>query len=620
MIVFACSRCGKELQVEDALAGQTSRCTTCGSNLPVPLYPVASPVPDSDVPGGESPHPSGLSPVGGVDGSTPLPKPWRAEIDREAATVPPGPSYGAATAAMRQAAQAVGVRPELYDFLAPPQAPEELGRLGHYRVLRVLGSGGMGVVFQAEDINLKRMVALKAMLPVLAVSESARQRFLREAVTSAQLDHDHIVRIYQVDEDRGVPYLAMQLLKGESLDTRLQREPRLPVREILRIGREIAEGLAAAHEQDLVHRDIKPANIWLETRSQETGIRNRGESSSASSRPRVKILDFGLARALSGAVQLTQTGAIVGTPAYMAPEQAGKTVDHRCDLFSLGCVLYRMSTGQQAFYGADTVSTLLAVATDTPRSPGELNPDLPPALSALILRLLAKRPEDRPSSARAVIEAIQSIEAEEAALSFSPKKLVAGLTARIPHSKWMSALSKLKASRRSAAAPPLIRPPDSSPAPFSPPPAAPPAFRRPVPLRRIAPLPTFVPRRRRRWLRFLIIGALFVLMIRLTVRNITGPVVIETGEPGQGVAVTVGGKPLIEFRGHGAPAEAKEAAESYLANHFQSPVITSSKLTDEDHAVFEGTGKQDGKKKRFRLEVARKQADAPWEAGLPTFK
>ena len=478
----------------------------------------------------------------------------------------------------------------------------------------------MGVVFQAEDINLKRMVALKAMLPALAVSESARERFLREAVTSAQLDHDHIVHIYQVGEDRGVPYLAMQLLKGESLDTRLQRESRLPVREILRIGREIAEGLAAAHEQGLIHRDIKPANIWLESRSQETGIRNRGESSTASFRPRVKILDFGLARALSGAVQLTQTGAIVGTPAYMAPEQAGKTVDHRCDLFSLGCVLYRMSTGQQAFYGADTVSTLLAVATDTPRSPGDLNPDLPPALSALILRLLAKRPEGRPPSARAVIEAIQSIEAEEAALSFSPKKLVAGITARIPRSKWLSALSRRKTSRRSAMAPPLNRPSERSPAPFSPPPPVPPALRRPVPLRRIAPLPTFVPRRRRRWLRFLIIGALIVLMIRLTARNITAPVVIETDEPGQGIAVTVGGKKIIEFHGHGVPTEAREAARSYLDSQFESTSISSSKLTEENHAVFEGTGKQNGKKKRFTLEVVRKQADAPWEAGSLSIK
>src|SRR5438552_7806103 len=152
-------------------------------------------------------------------------------------------------------------------MLAPAQAPGELGRLGSYRVLKVLGTGGMGVVFEAEDTLLKRVVALKAMKPDLAASPVQRQRFLREAQAMAQLDHEHVVAIHQVGEDRGVPFLAMPLLRGETLEARLRsRKANTPlsVPEALRVGREVAEGLAAAHRQGLTHRDIKPANIFLE--------------------------------------------------------------------------------------------------------------------------------------------------------------------------------------------------------------------------------------------------------------------------------------------------------------------------------------------------------------------
>ena len=154
----------------------------------------------------------------------------------------------------------------------------------------------MGVVFRAEDPQLLRPVALKAMLPALAVSESARQRFVREAQAAAAIRHDHIVSVYQVGEDRGVPYLAMEFLEGEPIDKRLHRQRKPLTAEVIRVGREIALGLAAAHKRGLVHRDIKPANIWLEA---ETG--------------RVKILDFGRARAATEGGKLTQLGAIVGT-------------------------------------------------------------------------------------------------------------------------------------------------------------------------------------------------------------------------------------------------------------------------------------------------------------------
>jgi serine/threonine protein kinase/WD40 repeat protein len=292
---------------------------------------------------------------------------------------------------------------EVYALLAPSQDPGEIGRLGNYRVLRVLGTGGMGVVFQAEDLALKRHAALKAMKPSMAASPSARQRFLREAQATAAIKHDHIVTIYQVGQQRGVPFLAMELLEGESLEERLRRTGRLPVAEVLHIGRETAEGLAAAHKRGLMHRDIKPANLWLESLP--------GESGGSASRYRVKILDFGLARAVSDEAHLTQQGVIVGTPAYMAPEQAtGQVVGARCDLFSLGCVLYRLCTGAAAFKGKDAIAVLLAVASEHPKPPRQLNPEVPPALNNLILRLLAKDPADRPSSAAAVVKALTAIE------------------------------------------------------------------------------------------------------------------------------------------------------------------------------------------------------------------
>jgi hypothetical protein len=317
--------------------------------------------------------------------------------------------------------------PELYDFLAPPQAPDELGRLGPYRVLQVLGAGGMGVVFRAEDPQLARLVALKAMLPALAASASARQRFLREGRATAAIKHDHIVTIYQVGEDRGVPYLAMELLEGEPLDARLQREGKLPPAEVLRIGREMGLGLAAAHARGLIHRDIKPPNVFLVSGEEPKSPSDHSPLTTHHS-PKVKILDFGLARAAGEEGRITQQGAIVGTPAYMAPEQAqGKGVDARGDLFSLGCTLYRMATGAPPFTGTDMISTLMAVATETPRPPCEVESTLPPALSDLILKLLAKEPGDRPPSAQAVAEALERMAREPAA---------PGAVRRVSGKKW----------------------------------------------------------------------------------------------------------------------------------------------------------------------------------------
>jgi formylglycine-generating enzyme required for sulfatase activity/tRNA A-37 threonylcarbamoyl transferase component Bud32 len=301
------------------------------------------------------------------------------------------------------------------DFLAPPQAADELGRLGDYRILKELGAGGMGLVFEAEDTHLKRHVALKVMRPEFAKNDTARQRFLREARATAALEHDHIIPIYQVGTEGDVTFLAMPLLRGETLCDRLAREGWLSPAEALRIGREIAEGLAAAHECGLIHRDIKPANVWLEDR---TPKRPTGEpmAEPPMATSRVKILDFGLARPQADDARLTSTGTIWGTPAYMAPEQAaGKKVDHRCDLFSLGSVLYEMTTGQLPFPGADRMTVLWSLAVETPKPVRDLNPAVPPALADLTMRLLAKDPKDRPQTARAVAATLAAVERGQAA-------------------------------------------------------------------------------------------------------------------------------------------------------------------------------------------------------------
>jgi hypothetical protein len=279
---------------------------------------------------------------------------------------------------------------EVCACLIPPQSPDELGRLGQYRVLEVIGVGGMGVVFRAVDETLGRQVALKVIRPTLAASPQARKRFLAEARAAAALTHDHIVTIYQSGEDGAVPYLAMQLLAGETLETRLDREPILPLPEVLRIGREVASALDFAHRHGFIHRDIKPANIWLEA---GTG--------------RVKILDFGVVRLGADSTHRTAQGVAIGTPAYMAPEQAGgEPIDARADLYSLGCVLYRLATGDLPFRGKDILALLRNMAVGRPVPPERFNPTLPKSLSRLIQRLLARDRNDRPASASEVIAAL----------------------------------------------------------------------------------------------------------------------------------------------------------------------------------------------------------------------
>ena len=205
------------------------------------------------------------------------------------------------------------------------------------RCVEVIGRGGFGVVLRAFDDRLHRIVAIKVLAPPYAAVGSARKRFIREARAAAAVKNEHVVGIYDVQEDANPPYLVMELIEGMSLQDKLDKQGTVGVKEILRIGLQTAEGLAAAHKQGLVHRDVKPANILL-----ENGVE------------RVKITDFGLARAADDA-SLTQSGTVAGTPTYMSPEQAnGDAVDHRSDLFSLGTVLYAMCTGHSPFRGNNT--------------------------------------------------------------------------------------------------------------------------------------------------------------------------------------------------------------------------------------------------------------------------
>lgn len=263
-------------------------------------------------------------------------------------------------------------------FLAPTDDPRMIGRLGFYEVSGVIGYGGMGVILKALEPALNRHVALKVLWPHLAAHGAARQRFAREARAAAAVVHEHVVPIYSVDENQGLPYIVMQYVPGRSLQDRISRDGALSIEQVLRIGRQIASALSAAHAQGLVHRDIKPGNILLE-RSIE----------------RVLVTDFGLAQAADDA-SLTHSGMVAGTPPFMSPEQArGELIDHRSDLFSLGSVLYTMCAGHPPFRAATTMGALTRICNDAARPLREINSAVPQWLDAFIARLMDKDPSRR---------------------------------------------------------------------------------------------------------------------------------------------------------------------------------------------------------------------------------
>jgi tRNA A-37 threonylcarbamoyl transferase component Bud32 len=306
---------------------------------------------------------------------------------------------------------------EALSRLAPAREAGSLGRLDYYEILEIAGRGGMGVVFKARDTKLQRIVAIKTLAPQLAAVGSARKRFVREAQAAAAVRDDHVVSIHAVHDDGAIPYLVMEFIDGTSLAERIKRDGALEAKEILRIGLQTAEGLAAAHKQGLVHRDIKPANILL-----ENGVQ------------RVKIADFGLARAVDAA-HLTQSGVVAGTPLYMSPEQArGELADHRSDLFSLGSVLYTLCTGRPAFLAATTMAVLKRVCEETPRPIREANPDLPDWLAVIVERLLAKDPRNRFQSAAELAKVLGRHLAELQQPGVAPTS-AASLTAAAPRKR-----------------------------------------------------------------------------------------------------------------------------------------------------------------------------------------
>jgi urea transport system substrate-binding protein len=297
-----------------------------------------------------------------------------------------------------------------YPFLSPPKQLGDLGWMDGHRILGILGEGGMSIVFDAEDDLLHRRVALKVLRPNL-VDPLMRERFLREGRVLAAMPHDHIVAVYQVGEHQGVPYLTMERLEGQSLEDRLKRDKWLALGEALQITLEAAEGLQVAHERNLVHRDIKPSNIWLESRGGRSPQGTVGEKAT-----RVKIIDFGIVRVPQQDEGLTRVGQVLGTPLFMAPEQAaGEPLDGRADLYSLGCVLFQMVTGQQPFSGAssDTMLLLRSVMRGEIPKVTDLAPQLNPAVAELIHDLLARDPKQRPADANALIARLRRLETEE---------------------------------------------------------------------------------------------------------------------------------------------------------------------------------------------------------------
>ena len=270
------------------------------------------------------------------------------------------------------------------DFLDKSPDPKLLGRLSTFDIVRVVGRGGMGVVLHAYDPNLQRDVALKLLDPNLGSNITARQRFTREARAAAAVSHENIVAVHLVDEDpkSGLPFFVMQLVAGESLEQRLRRVGKLPLKDVVRLAARAAAGLSAAHASGLIHRDIKPGNMLLESPDD-----------------RLKLTDFGLARAAED-LRLTKTGFVSGTPLYMAPEQAkGDEADHRADLFSLGVVLYEALAGKPPFEGKTPLAVLRRVADEPHVALNKYSPDVPKWFEDVIDRLLSKNPDDRYASA-----------------------------------------------------------------------------------------------------------------------------------------------------------------------------------------------------------------------------
>ena len=277
--------------------------------------------------------------------------------------------------------------------------------VAHFRIGEPLGSGGMGVVYQAEDIRLGRPVALKFLAPELVRDPSAKERFLTEARAASALDHPNLCTILEVGESEdGLLFLAMPLYAGESLERRIARGP-LPIEEALEIASQTAHGLAKAHQPGIVHRDVKPGNLFVTS----DGV--------------VKVLDFGIAK-LMGEVGPTRLGAVLGTPAYMAPEQTrGEPVDARADVWSLGVVFYEMLAGRRPFTGGSGAAVVHAVLHETPEPLVRLRPEVPADIERIVSRMLAKAPEERYANAAEALADLRNAQDRPTTGSLSPPSI-----------------------------------------------------------------------------------------------------------------------------------------------------------------------------------------------------
>ena len=267
----------------------------------------------------------------------------------------------------------------------------EVGQqLGNYKIVKELGKGGMGMVYKAHQVSLNREVALKVLPKHLSEDEDFIKRFHREAESAAKLNHPNIVQIYDIGEEEGIHYFAMEYVDGKDISQLVKEKGKLPICEIAEIGIQTTKALCASHNAQIVHRDIKPGNIMVTAKGN------------------VKVTDFGLARATTTTTQLTTAGMIVGTPTYMSPEQAeGKQVDIRSDIYSLGVVMYELLTGASPFRAETPTALMYKHIHEKPKSLTAVSPDIPPQLERIILKTLAKKKEDRYENPRALLDNLE---------------------------------------------------------------------------------------------------------------------------------------------------------------------------------------------------------------------
>ncbi|GAB4135499.1 MAG: hypothetical protein Tsb009_01860 [Planctomycetaceae bacterium] len=287
-----------------------------------------------------------------------------------------------------------------------------VSQLGDFKLVKKLGQGGMGTVYLAKQVSLDRQVALKTLSREFAKKENFVKRFLREARSMAKLTHPNIVQVYAVDSKSGFHFAAIEYIDGQSMQDWMDQLGHLSVGDALHITLVCADALAHAHEQGMIHRDIKPDNILVTKK----GL--------------VKVADFGLAKAMDEDVSVTQTGTGLGTPLYMAPEQArnAKHVDQRSDIYALGCTLYYFLTGEHPFSGKNTLELIMAKEEGKFKSARRLNKEIPESLDLMIDKMIAKKPEHRYADCQEIIHGLQKLGRENATLSFLGSEATATLS------------------------------------------------------------------------------------------------------------------------------------------------------------------------------------------------